>query len=503
MKKLLFLLLSLLLFLFYQNSYCQEYKTINDTLFSNVLNENRPLIIMIPEKLEPGQLLDVLYVTDAEMFQDYVAHILEFLQANELAPPQLIVGIPNVYFSDRDRDLTPVHDTEYPKSGKADQFLSFIESELIPYINNKYPNKEQNTLLGHSEGGLFTLYTLLSRPYLFDSYIASDPSCWFADNYISAFARENLKKHDLSAKTLFIGGRAGQQYIDMGIASLVSILKANAPTGLIWKNMEYANEHHGSVRYKDFYDGLKFTFFGQNKDELEFHPMQGILTKGEPIVVKTYSDNNAIRYTLDGTMPTRQSLQYEQMIPISSPVELTVKLFANREPDQIVRASFKYDSVPSPISKPLGIKNNTLNIITYKAINGVMPDFKTAEIINSSLVNNSDFSVNDPPSDKNFAAVFSGFLQIEKDGYYIFYLAADDHAKLYLGELLLLDYELGKNKFGSCSFIIPLKKGFYPIKLEYSQKDTDSWISLKYHTPDMSIEKDPIKIPSILFWGKE
>jgi predicted alpha/beta superfamily hydrolase len=499
MKKLLFLLLILI----YQNSYCQSYKTINDTLFSNVLNESRPLIIMMPVELEPGQLLDVFYVTDAEMFQEYVVHILEFLQVNELVPPQLIVGIPNVYFSNRDRDLTPYYDAEYPKSGKADQFLSFIESELIPYINKKYPNKEKNTLLGHSEGGLFTIYTLLSRPYLFDSYIASDPSCWFADNYIHTFARENLKKHDLSGKTLFIGGRAGQQYKDMGITSLVSILKSNAPTELIWKNMEYADEHHGSVRYKDFYDGLKFTFFGQNKEELEFHPMQGILLKDEPIIVKTYSDNNAIHYTLDGTMPTRQSMQYEQIIPISSPSELTVKLFANRGADQIVKANFNYGTVPSPISSPRGIKNNTLNIKSYKVINGAMPDFKTAEIINSSIINNGDFKINVSPSNEDFAAVFSGFLQIEKDGYYTFYLAADEQAKFYIGKLMLLNYEQGKNKFGSSSFIIPLKKGFYPVKLEYLQKDGGIWISLKYHTPDMPIEKDPIKIPSYLLWGKE
>lgn len=491
----------LIMAFYFQSSYAQKYISIHDSLFSEVLNEKRMLSILTPEEVEPGQLLDVLYVTDAEMFEHYVAHILEFQHENNLAPSQLIVGIPNIWEYPnltRERDLLPIPNAEYYNSGKADQFLTFIETELVPLINKKYPNNGQSTLLGHSFGGLFTLYAFLTKPNLFDSYIASDPSCWYNDGYINMLADTMLTKQKFAGKTLFIGSHSHK---DMGIEGFVTALKSKAPEGLIWKDMEYLDEHHGSVRFKDFYDGLKFTFYGIGEN-LEFHPMQGLLEKGKPIKVVSQSHHDAIRYTLDGTVPTRQSKKFEGAISIDSPNELTVKLFANRRPDKIVKAKFTDDPVQQPLSKTSGLKNNLLNINTYDAPEGKMPNFGSIRIAGFGTADNSDFWVNEPPSDKNYAAQFNGYLEIETEGYYTFYLDADDHAKFYLGDKLLLDFEKDKNQFERVSFIAPLKKGFYPIRLEYLQREGRRWVNLRYHTPSMSTEKDPIKIPSNLLWGK-
>ena len=131
-----------------------------------------------------------------------------------------------------------------------------------------------------------------------------------------------------------------------------------------------------------------------------------------------------------------------------------------------------------------------------------MPDFNSLKRISFVTINNSDFWVNDPPADENYAALFNGYLEIETEGYYTFYLDADDHAKFYLGDKLLLDFEKDKSQFERVSFIIPLKKGFYPIRLEYLQKEGRRWVNLRYHTPGMSTEKEPVKIPGNLLWGK-
>jgi len=459
------------------------------------------LSIMTPEEVKEGQLLDVLYITDAEMFEHYVADILQFQHENNLAPAQLIVGIPNIWEYPnltRERDLLPIPDAEFYNSGKADLFLTFIETELVPFINRKYPNNDRSTLLGHSFGGLFTLYTLLTKPSLFDSYIASDPSCWYAGGYINSLADTLLTKQKLTDKTLFIGSHSHE---DMGVDGFVIALKSKAPEGLVWKDMEYLDEHHGSVRFKDFYDGLKFTFYGIGQN-LEFHPMQGIVEKGRPFTMVPQNHNDAIRYTIDGSVPTRHSTKFEDVITIDAPVKLTVKLFANRMPDKIVKASFTDDRVQQPISKPLGLKNNLLNISTFNVSDSKMPDFSTAKRAGFGTVNNSDFWVNEPPGDKNYAALFNGYLEIETEGYYTFYLDADDHAKFYLGEKMLLDFEKDNSPFERVSFIIPLKKGFYPLRLEYLQKEGRRWVNLRYHTPDMPGKKEPMKIPGNLLWAK-
>ncbi len=129
--------LLLIISLFYSiSAHTQAYITIADSLYSNILSEKRNLQIMTRGEIDNNSKLDVLYVTDAEMFQNYVAHILEFQHEN-FVPPQIIVGIPNNWEwpnQTRERDLLPISHPEYYRSGGADKFMSFIELELIPYI---------------------------------------------------------------------------------------------------------------------------------------------------------------------------------------------------------------------------------------------------------------------------------------------------------------------------------------------------------------------------------
>jgi predicted alpha/beta superfamily hydrolase len=66
----------------------------------------------------------------------------------------------------------PVHVPQPVISGGAANFLAFFKDELIPYIDRAYPTNGTNSLCGHSYGGLFVLYALLSEPQLFGSYYA-------------------------------------------------------------------------------------------------------------------------------------------------------------------------------------------------------------------------------------------------------------------------------------------------------------------------------------------
>jgi len=75
--------------------------------------------------------------------------------------------------------------TPWPPNGKANDFLDFIEHELMPKVAKEWPtNKGKQAIVGHSLGGLFTLYTLCARPYLFTHIVAGSPSVWWADNAV-------------------------------------------------------------------------------------------------------------------------------------------------------------------------------------------------------------------------------------------------------------------------------------------------------------------------------
>ena len=71
------------------------------------------------------------------------------------------------------------------RTGGRAHFLSFIDTDLRPEIERRLPiDRSRQTLFGHSLGGLFVLYTLFTRPEMFSTYVAADPSIWWGDREI-------------------------------------------------------------------------------------------------------------------------------------------------------------------------------------------------------------------------------------------------------------------------------------------------------------------------------
>jgi len=73
----------------------------------------------------------------------------------------------------------------WPETGGADDFLDFIELQLIPRVASQYPvNPGKQSVFGHSLGGFFVLYALFTRPHVFRRYIAASPSVWWKQHVL-------------------------------------------------------------------------------------------------------------------------------------------------------------------------------------------------------------------------------------------------------------------------------------------------------------------------------
>ena len=133
----------------------------------------------------------VFYVLDGNMaFGSLVDTYLD-LRLDGSIPEMILVAIgykeddPAVYtpayHTNRSRDYTPTNvEAAIPGSGKAHAFLTFIKDELIPYMDGRYRTDPTNRGLGgHSLGGLFTNYALLTEPTLFNHYWIGSPSLWW------------------------------------------------------------------------------------------------------------------------------------------------------------------------------------------------------------------------------------------------------------------------------------------------------------------------------------
>lgn len=152
--------------------------------------------ISVPAGEAPSAGFPVLYVLDGNAAFDSAANISKSVGggANRLglSPVAIVaIGYPQQNSFDVEKralDYTPKASAEFQKQAKytyggADQFIQFIEKELKPAIQTKIKvNSQQQSLFGHSFGGLFVLHTFFSQPQMFQRYIAASPSLWF-DNY--------------------------------------------------------------------------------------------------------------------------------------------------------------------------------------------------------------------------------------------------------------------------------------------------------------------------------
>jgi predicted alpha/beta superfamily hydrolase len=69
---------------------------------------------------------------------------------------------------------------EMRETGGAELFLRVLEEEIKPFVAARYNVDAANqSLFGHSYGGLFVLHVLFTQPESFASYISSSPSIWY------------------------------------------------------------------------------------------------------------------------------------------------------------------------------------------------------------------------------------------------------------------------------------------------------------------------------------
>lgn len=194
-------------------------------------------------------------------------------------PEMVLVGISND--KNRIRDLTTsIITAKYGmpfnmENGKADNFLRFIEEELIPYVENTYPVTDYRTLIGHSYGGLFTIYTLINQPNLFANYLAIDPSLDWDDQKLLKEAQETLAPQKYENKALFMS-LSGQLHMQNSQITLDNVMqdttgftlfarsniafsklvKQNAENGLSFEWRFYPRDLHGTIPFPSIMDGL-------------------------------------------------------------------------------------------------------------------------------------------------------------------------------------------------------------------------------------------------------
>ncbi|MGM9486856.1 alpha/beta hydrolase-fold protein [Ideonella sp. YS5] len=476
----------------------QDLPGTRDSLYSGLLKEERVFQVLLPEKYRPGseEKYDVLYILDGDSNLKSISAIQQFAQAEAHLPPMIMVAVFNTH---RDRDMLPA--TATAASSGAAHFLSFFKNELIPYVNRSYPSNGNNILFGHSFGGVFAMYALLAEPQLFNAYLAIDPSFWWGDGYMKKFASDKLGAVSQPGKSLFIAGREGEGLQQMGIADMESLLKAKAPKDLNWKVAAYSGETHGSVRLKGIYDGLRYFYEGYSDQAVEFHPMNGIVLKDQPYKIYYVGSSDLVRYTTDGSEPTPASAKMPQEITLTNSAQVSAKVVGRHDRhNRTTVGRFELRNAPRPGAPPHDAKPGGLHYSYFEGQWDALPDFGGLTAVRSGAAD-KDFALDKLPRQTDFACLFEGFIEIQNAGYYVFALDSDDGSKLFLGDQLLISYDGLHGGGNSKSYLIPLEKGFYPIRMEYFQKAGGALLNLRYVVPTDETEK-VVPVPLERLYGK-
>jgi predicted alpha/beta superfamily hydrolase len=145
-------------------------------LHSAILDEDRLLTVHLPREYEEASLsYPVMYVLYGKDINNYFAEaviISEKLGSTGEIPPVIIVGVAN---TNRYRDNLPTEIKGRPDSGGAANYLRFFEEELIPYVDKNYRTKNFRILAGPQAGAVFGLYSLITKPALFNAILSENP----------------------------------------------------------------------------------------------------------------------------------------------------------------------------------------------------------------------------------------------------------------------------------------------------------------------------------------
>lgn len=230
------------------------------TLRSEILKEDRTLNIYLPQNFNKAKSYPVIYLLDGSMNEDFihVTGLIQFFNQMYSMPETIVVGIANI---DRKRDFTFHTDLkdlqkDYPTTGHSDQFISFLEKELKPYIGTQF--KVTDTyVFGQSLGGLLATEILLKKPDMFDNYFIISPSLWWDDESLLKNADQWLARIPDTKKFIYISVGKGEHPVMLKDAeNLYDVLKkANKKNWKIeYKMME--TDNHATILHRSLYEGL-------------------------------------------------------------------------------------------------------------------------------------------------------------------------------------------------------------------------------------------------------
>ncbi|MGB8195209.1 MAG: alpha-L-fucosidase [Chitinophagaceae bacterium] len=183
-----------------------------------------------------------------------------------------------------------------------------------------------------------------------------------------------------------------------------------------------------------------------------------------PIISISPVEGTIVRYTTDGSEPGEAAMVYTKPFTINTTGIVKAKAFLT-------------DALPGGTAEQAVIKYQWMNAAKVKAPQpGISykyyePDgkidmnvFHSVKTVKTGIAD--IISVNEKHRPDKFAFLFEGYVKIDKDGAYTFFISSDDGSKLFLDDTEIIDND-GDHGSVEKSGKAFLKKGYHKIKVMY------------------------------------
>ncbi len=203
----------------------------------------------------------------------------------------------------------------------------------------------------------------------------------------------------------------------------------------------------------------------------------GLFDESTSVVVENPNKEGVIHYTLDGSMPSKDSKSYKRPIQLSENTVLKSVLIKKGKISSPVAESF-FRIKPSTLKKPIDFEIFYLDNLSFlPALGNKKPDVtgKSFEITSDELTNKIK---------SNTAVRFTTQIEADQADTYIFYVRSDDGSKLFVDGEPIVDND-GDHGVQEKDGKIDLESGRHTIEVLWFNGGGDGWLDVFVETGHM------------------
>jgi uncharacterized protein len=225
-------------------------------IYSSSAKDSFEIYITEPEHIDPSKKISVFYYLDANLKSGKkLREMVSRPEFEQKSNNTIFVGVGHIgdfhVLRRRDFILPTINngDTAGLSSnyGQIENFYGFLKTELMPMINSAYnTDPKNNSILGHSLGGLFAFYCLFKNDTIFKNFYALSPSLWI-DKY-SIYKFNKLSQTDPARRELYFssGSLEVLNRIKAGTNEMKLFLEKSNYPGLHYHYQVHEGKTHNS-----------------------------------------------------------------------------------------------------------------------------------------------------------------------------------------------------------------------------------------------------------------